>query len=406
MHVLFVDPSFPANQRRFVHALAGVGARVTGIGELPAEHLDDDVRGALHGYQQVGNVTDPGALERAVRRCQQRAWVDRLEAVVEAHVLAAARVREACTIPGTSVRTAWLCRDKPAMKDALRAAGVPCARSAAVDSAGAARDFARSVGYPIILKPRDGAGAAGTDRIDTDAALEAATARHGLDRGASVAAEEFNVGHEFFYDAITIDGRVVMEFFSHYEPGVLEAMRTRWISPVWFTTNRLESPLYDEVRAMARRVIETVGIGTSAVHSEWFFGPKGLRFSEIGCRPPGVGAWDVYCAANDLDLYRQWAHAIVHGSLEQAPSRRFAGGMVALRPERDGIISHLEGLEAIQQEFGEWIIDAHVPAPGTPTQPVDAGYMANAWMRLRHPDEAHLRWMLARIGERARLRVR
>ena len=43
-----------------------------------------------------------------------------LEATVEAHVLPAARVREACQIPGTSVHTAWLCRDKPAMKEALR----------------------------------------------------------------------------------------------------------------------------------------------------------------------------------------------------------------------------------------------------------------------------------------------
>jgi hypothetical protein len=43
---------------------------------------------------------------------------------------------------------------------------------------------------------------------------------------------------------------------------------------------------------------EALGIGTAATHMEWFFGPKGLKFSEIGCRPPGVGHWDVYCAAN------------------------------------------------------------------------------------------------------------
>ena len=51
---------------------------------------------------------------------------------------------------------------------------------------------------------------------------------------------------------------------------------------------------------------------------EWFFGPKGLRFSEIGCRPPGVGAWDLYSAGNDMDLYREWADAIVHGEVWHA----------------------------------------------------------------------------------------
>src|SRR5207237_809226 len=81
------------------------------------------------------------------------------------------------------------------------------------------------------------------------------------------------------------------------------------------TTNRLSAASYDEVKAMGRRVIETLGIGTSATHQEWFFGPKGLKFSEIGCRPPGVGVWDLYSAANDFDLFREWAHAIVHGRL-------------------------------------------------------------------------------------------
>ncbi|NIV49420.1 MAG: ATPase, partial [Gammaproteobacteria bacterium] len=69
-----------------------------------------------------------------VRRCQTRGWVDRLEATVEAHVMAAAHVREACGIPGTTTRTAFLCRDKPAMKEALRQAGIPCAQSDGVDS--------------------------------------------------------------------------------------------------------------------------------------------------------------------------------------------------------------------------------------------------------------------------------
>ena len=58
-------------------------------------------------------MVDEGALLHAVRSIQDRT-VDRLEAVVEAHIMAAAHVREACGIPGTSVRTAYLCRDKPA----------------------------------------------------------------------------------------------------------------------------------------------------------------------------------------------------------------------------------------------------------------------------------------------------
>ena len=80
----------------------------------------------------------------------------------------AAQVREATGIPGTSVRTTWLCRDKPSMKEALRQAGVPTAASAAVDSAAEAHEFADREGYPLILKPRAGAGAQGTVRVDDE----------------------------------------------------------------------------------------------------------------------------------------------------------------------------------------------------------------------------------------------
>ena len=59
----------------------------------------------------------------------------------------------------SSVRTAFLCRDKPAMKEALRAADVPCAQSLGTSSAQEVREFARQVGFPLILKPRDSAGA-------------------------------------------------------------------------------------------------------------------------------------------------------------------------------------------------------------------------------------------------------
>jgi carbamoylphosphate synthase large subunit len=405
MDVVFVEPAFPYNQREFVRALASVGARVIGIGERPLSALDDELKHWLTHYEQIGSVVDENQLLTAVKRMQLLARVERLEATVEAHIMPAAVVREACGIPGTSAHTAWLCRDKPSMKDALRAAGIPCAQSTSADGFVTAMEFARHVGFPLIVKPRAGAGASGTTRVDNFATLEQALRAAGVGNGASVALEEFVEGHEGFLDTIAINGEVGHEFVSHYYPNVLEAMRERWISPQIVATNRLGSPGYEEVKAMARRVIRALGIGTSATHMEWFFGEKGLKFSEIGCRPPGVGQWDVYGAANELDIYREWAMAIVHGRTDRQPSRRFACGMIALRPERDGRIAGYEGLDQIARDFGEWIVASHLPEPGTPTQPVEAGYMANAWMRVRHPDFDVLRSMLDTIGRTVRVRA-
>ncbi|MBZ0269474.1 ATP-grasp domain-containing protein [bacterium] len=407
MHVIFVEPAFPANQMEFVRALHAVGARVTGIGERAVEALPDELKHQMIHYERVGNVTDEGEMAGAVRRIQGHLAVDRMEATVEAHVLPVAKVREECGIPGTSVRTTWICRDKPTMKDVLREAGIATAQSVGANTADEAREFAKRVGYPVILKPRGGAGASGTYKADDDGELERAIDASGLARGQSVAVEEFVEGHEGFYDTLTVGGEIAHDFVTHYFPNVLEAMRTRWISPQFVVTNRIDTvDDYVQVREMGKRVIEAIGIDTAPTHMEWFFGPKGLKFSEIGCRPPGVRAWDLYCAANEMDLYTEWALAVCHGRVSRRPSRRYSAGIVALRPECDGTISGYEGLEAIQRDYGEWIIDHHFPTAGTATQGVDAGYMANAWIRMRHPDFDELRNMLNRAGETVKVRAR
>ncbi|MFO7566135.1 MAG: hypothetical protein R6X02_26050 [Enhygromyxa sp.] len=404
--VILLEPCFPRNQREFARALHAVGARVTGIGERPKESLDDEMRHWLTHYEQVGNVTSVEQVERAVRFVQSKVRVDRLEASVEAHVMCAAKVREACGIPGTSVETTFLCRDKPSMKEVLREAGVACAQSIGSGEVAEIERFAARVGYPLIVKPRDAAGAAATYRCDNDAQLDHALRESGVGHGRSVAVEEFIEGHEGFWDTITIGGTVVHEFICHYYPTVLEAMRSRSVNPMFICTNRVDTVLaYDEVKQMGRKVIAALGIDTSATHMEWFFGPKGLKFSEIACRPPGVGAWDLYCAANDIDIYREWAEAVVWHTRKQTPSRRFSAGIIALRPDRDGRVVGYEGVQAIEKAFGEWIIDAHFPPPGSATAPVEAGFMANAWIRMKHPDYDELRRMLDLVGETIKVRA-
>lgn len=407
MNVIFVEPAFPDNQREFVRGLVETGATVVAIGESSQDSLDGQLLDWLYEYIQVPSVCDEDAMIRAVKLVQSKMWVDRLEATIEAHIIPVANVRAACTIPGVSVEASFLCRDKPAMKQVLRDAEIPCAQSLGSADAIEVKQFAKDVGFPLIVKPRTGAGASGTFKVTSENELSAALSQLQVGQGGDVAVEEFIEGHEGFYDTITVDGQIVLEFITHYYPNVLEAMRQRWISPQFVTTNRIDSvDDYQEVKEMGRQVIEALKIGTSATHMEWFFGPKGLTFSEIGCRPPGVRAWDLHNIANDIDLYHQWALAVTHGHTTATPSRQFSAGIIALRPDRDGHISGYSGAEDIQKRYGEWITDFHLPSEGTPTQGVEGGYMANAWIRMKHPDYDHLRNMLDDVGRTVKVYAR
>ena len=84
-------------------------------------------------------------------------------------------------------------------------------------------------------------------------------------------------------------------------------------------------------------------------------------------------------------------------------SRQYSAGIVALRPSGDGVIHGYSGLDEIRDRYNEWVIDANLPDPGTGTQPVEAGYMANAYIRMKHPDYDVLRGMLDDVGRTVRV---
>ena len=175
------------------------------------------------------------------------------------------------------------------LKQFLRARGVPCARNADVSTAAEAVQFAKEVGFPIILKPRDGAGAHSTYRIADEADLARAIAETGIaERPLPFTCEEFISGHEGFYDTLTVGGRVVFESVSHYYPNVLEAMRTRWISPQIVCTNRIDAPGYGELKTFGLHLAAK----RSDRHEDW---SGDLEFATVNgsievALPAGLGA--------------------------------------------------------------------------------------------------------------------
>ena len=191
------------------------------------------------------------------------------------------------------------------------------------DNAEHVRAFVDAVGFPLILKPRTGAGALDTTRVDNGEQLDAALAMFG---GKGVTRSRSRSSSRATR-ASTTRCRSTGSAAARLRLALLPERAGGDADPVDLAAVRLDQPGrrgpdYAELRELGRRVNEALGIGTSATHMEWFFGPKGLKFSEIGCRPPGVGAWDLYSAGNDLDIYREWANAIVHGHVATPPVPR------------------------------------------------------------------------------------
>lgn len=396
MHVLFLAPDTHVYNHGFLRGLVACGAKVSAIGLGAKDQLAAGARQHLADYRQCARMFDAATVQRLAKELGS---FDRIETIDEPLVETAATLREALGVPGLRLATAKLCRDKVAMKAFLREHGVPCAQSAAVTSPADAQAFAEREGFPLIIKPIAGFGSLRTFRCADQRELDQAVATLAPSAAQPVAIEEFVEGHEGFFDTMCGPEGIRHEFASHYYPGCLEAAQQRWISPQIAVTNRIEQDGYAELRAMNRKVVTALGLTAAATHLEWFFGPKGLKFSEIGARPAGEKIWDMYGVANEFDVYKEWALAILGKPSEQRPSRRYAAGSIQIRPSQDGRIAGHRGLDAALRRCGEWIYEQSIPAPGTPTKGLDKGWLVNTWFRLRHADYDQLRELMTFLGE-------
>ncbi len=403
MNIIFLAPVFPLIQRRYLKALKNTGVHVTGIGKEPVSQLPSEVKVLLDDYQQVHSLDDNQAVIDGVKKVRQRRPIARLVSTYEMNILTAAQARQACGIQGLTPHQALVCRDKTAMKDFMRNNGIPCSASTAADSIDDIARFADSIGYPIIVKPRAGAGSMNTWYLHSQADLHKLAQSGTLRREPSVAVEEFIDGHEGTYDTLTVNGKIVCDFVTHYYPNPLPAQKDRRISPYCIATNRLDSaPDYQELRELGHKVNEKLGLDTDPTHMEWFFGSKGLKFSEIAARPPGSDLWDLYCVSNEIDLFQEWASGIVHGKCSDKISRlsrKYAAAIMSIRPDRDGIVKGYQGLDRLFKKYGQWIFEYDFPKPGTPTRPFDISDTANAWLKIKHPDYDVLRGILDDIGK-------
>jgi biotin carboxylase len=398
MHVLFLAPDTHVYNHGFLRALRGLGAKVSAIGMTGRDRLSAPARALLDGYRHCERMLDVAAVRQAARELATPAF-DRIETIDEPLVEPAAALREHFGVPGLPLRTAKLCRDKVAMKQFLRSNAIPCAQSAAVASAADGHAFVEREGYPVIVKPIAGFGSLRTYRCADRRELDEALAALQPSATSPVAIEEFVEGHEGFFDTLIDGDGIRLEFASHYFPGCLDAAKHRWISPQIAVTNRVEQSGYDELRAMNRRVVEALGLRNAATHMEWFFGPKGLKFSEIGARPAGEKIWDMYGVGNEFDVYLEWALGILGRPAMRRPSRRFAVGSIQIRPSQDGTFTGHRGLDAAWARCQPHVYEYAIPAPGTPTKGLDKGWLVNTWFRLRHEDYDMLRELMTFLGE-------
>jgi biotin carboxylase len=328
--------------------------------------------------------------------------VDRLIGMLEQLQVPLGEVRDALGIPGMGAEVAHNFRDKARMKTVFEANGVPCARHRLAHSAAEARSAAAELGYPLVAKPPAGAGARSTFRIENDTQLERWLRVDPPGDRNPVLLEQVVVGDEHSFDSVLIDGDLVWHSISRYLPTPLEVIENPWIQWAVLLPRDISGEAFDPIRHHAVAGLRALGLRTGLTHMEWFRRPNGdIAISEVAARPPGAQFTSLLSYAHDVDMYAAWARLEIFGDFTP-PERRYAVGAAYLRGQGNGSVVGIHGLDILQRELGDLVVEAQLPRQG---QPASGTYEGEGHVILRHPETSVVEAGLRRVVEVARVEL-
>jgi formate-dependent phosphoribosylglycinamide formyltransferase (GAR transformylase) len=394
-NVVFVTP-FPAKAMDYVCALAGLDqVRLLGIirevppGRDAEKFADMIVVGDTDDLEQL--IAAAGELERRHGR------IHRVLAIRESLQVQVGELRRALGVPGTGPETAELFRNKARMKDELRRHGLPCARHRLIGSWDDTEALVAEVGLPVVVKPLDGFNCEGVRRAYTIDELRDAVAALQVSPENPALAEEMLIGREFTFETITVRGQVRLHSMSWYQPTPLEVMENPEVRAVIVLPRDISGPEWADAIDLGNRAITALGLDAGFTHMEWFRRDDGsLAIGEIAARPPSSYIDTMTGLANDTDVFRAWARAVVDDAFDGPFDRRYAVGCAFLRGAGSGHVRRVTGVERVHELFGRLVVEARLPEPGAKHS--DA-YEGDGYVIVRHPETEVVTAALTAITE-------
>lgn len=304
--------------------------------------------------------------------------------------------RERLGLPGMRSEVVANFRDKDRMKSVLREAGVPVAASIRVGARTSAAEIAQLVGFPLILKPLDGAGAVATKRIQTMVGLQEALKT----MGRPLIAETFLSGAEHSCEVFVRDGQPVFGSPTRYLPSALEVADNPYLQ--WVVHLPRNEDAFQEPYQVIKRAVVALGMQSGLAHVEWFRMPDGrICIGEIAARPPGAHFMELHGYAYATNWFDAWANLVVRDVFIGPWKRQWSVAGVYLRGAGNGRVVAVDGLDRAQATMGVHVVKAQLPKVG---QPRKSGYEGEGFVVIRHRDDEVVRRAALSLIQTVRVR--
>ena len=315
MNFVFISPYFPRTYWNFCDRLHRNGVNVLGIGDAPYESLEEPLQEALTEYYKVDTLESYEQVFRAVAYFSFRyGKIDWLESNNEYWLEQDARLRSDFNITtGIKYEDIGSWKRKYAMKPVYSSANIPTARSHLISDEAAAKAFLEDIGgYPVIVKPDVGVGAADTWKLENDEDLQTFFR---IKPPVPYVMEEFIYGDIYSYDAIVdSNSEPLFEASSAFPPSIADLVNED-LELSYYTLKEVPPVLLD----MGRRTVKAFGVKSRFVHFEFFrltrerqnLGRVGDFVAlEVNMRPAGGYTPDMMDFAHATDVYQIWADMV------------------------------------------------------------------------------------------------
>jgi hypothetical protein len=337
-NIIFISPNFPTNYWQFCKELKNNGLNVLGIGDQPYDDLSSNLKDSLNEYYKVGNLENYDEVYRAVAFfIHKYGRIDWLESNNEYWLEKDAQLRTDFHITsGFQVEDMPRIKYKSKMKEYYQKVGIVTARYHLVDTIEGCREFLAKVGYPVVVKPDNGVGAAATYKLKSDEDL--VNFMETKPEGVPYIMEEFVNAEVNSYDAIIdSNGEPIFET-GNVTPNSIMDVVNNGDNSIYYIVKELP----EDTRKAGRATVKSFGVKNRFVHFEFFrltadhphMGKKGdVVALEVNMRPCGGFSPDMMNFANSTDVYKIYADMIAYdSSLKTVGERSFC----AFAGRRDG----------------------------------------------------------------------
>lgn len=349
MNYIVISPFYPQNFQQFTLELAKKGVTVLGIGQEPYDQLGSDLQAALTEYFRVNNLEDLEEVKRAVAFLFYRHGpIDRIESHNEYWLEQDAALREQFHVFGAKPDDLKKTKLKSEMKKYFQRAGVPVVPGMVAKTEADVDKIVKELGLPLIAKPDNGVGAAGTFKLKDKTSVDVFKAAWN---------EETPYFLECFVErseVCTYDGMVDAEGKIVYETSL-----TYCETPFALLQEQLDIAYYAEkaidpvLQGYGRAIVKQFGMKERFFHIEFFRRPDGSYIAlEYNNRPAGGFTVDVYNHGHRINLFHDYA-ALVTG--ESLPERSFSQYSLLVSRRRCNNYIHSE--EDIKRVYGDKLIE-------------------------------------------------